>query len=86
MKNPWGWIKRKLAERAIKLAVDRLFEGKMAGYKTIVFNVLSLVALLFGAPELAALGLGPELIAKVILVVNIALRFFTSTPVFTPKE
>ena len=51
--------------------------------KTVLFNVVALLAAVFALPELSAL-LGPTVVAQlpiIIAVLNIALRFVTKGPI-----
>jgi len=59
----------------------------MKGWKTITFNVLSFVSVLLAGDNLAQV-VDPKLLLEIQAIINLALRFLTTTPVSirTPKE
>ena len=57
----------------------------MKGWKTIVFNVLTIAVLIMQQMG-TDLGISAPVITAVVAVINIVLRYFTDTKIFTSGE
>ena len=55
--------------------------NKLKGWKTVGFNALA-IAHAFGAHYGVLPTIDPSMVATIVAVINLALRFRTSTPVF----
>ena len=79
-----NFIKRWLLGRAIKKLIRRFDMSLGKGWRTIVVNVLTGLTLLLGWDFIAQL-VDPKIIAEAIVVINLILRWLTTTPVGNPQ-
>ena len=79
-----NFIKRWLLGRAIKQLIRRFDMSLGKGWRTIAANVLGGLLILLGWDFLTQF-VDPKIIAEAIVVINLILRWLTTTPVGNPQ-
>jgi hypothetical protein len=74
-----NWFKRLITKAAIAKIVGVL-DMNLKGWRTIGVNVLMGLSFLLGWEQLTE-WIKPEIIATILAIVNIALRYITTTPI-----
>lgn len=74
-----NWLAKYLINRTLKQEASKM--DFLKGKKTIIVNVLSFATLLFGWDQIGQF-VSPKVVAEAITVINLILRFVTTTPVF----